>query len=465
MFFSVHTLGCKLNQLETEAIADSFSRKGLTQTFWNSDNSTIRILNTCTVTSMAEQKARRIIRKVLRDFPDSFLIITGCYVQMEKPALASIKKEGEGRVFLVSGDDKDSLLDLPDIIAEAVVRDGSEQGSFLSALLTRWADRGSESEVLSEGKIDGSFRFKPINFSSHVRAFLKIQDGCDNNCSYCRVSLARGKSRSLGTEEALSELIALEKRGYAEAVLTGVNISQYNDPKYGGLPGLLNALLEGTESIRLRLSSIEPEALTEDFYEVITNNRIRPHFHLSVQSGSRKILKEMGRDPFDIRKAAARLRNLRDAPFLACDIITGFPGETEEDFLETFKLCEEIGFSWIHAFPFSPRPGTAAAALPKKVSEREAGDRVGILTELARKGRSEYIARFRGKEVEVIVEESRQSALPGGSVQGISENYLKLLIKTEAGEAPKPGSLIRCKILHPGKGHIDAVAKHLTCLN
>ena len=464
MFFSVHTLGCKLNQLESEAITDAFSRGGFNPVSGASKEPGIIIINTCTVTSMAEQKARRLIRKLLKDYPAASLIITGCYAQMDKEI---IEKEFPERVFVLPGESKDRLLDLP----VHFIKEGIEPvlASFFSV-----SPRLGESPSAEFP----SFRFRPEKFSSHSRGFMKIQDGCDRHCTYCRVSLARGKSRSLGAKEVLSELISLEERGFNEAVLTGVNITQYKDTDMD-LAGLLEFLLKGTRKIRLRLSSIDPDMLSEKLFSVLADKRIRPHFHLSLQSGSTAILDKMGRayTPPEIEKTADRLRSVKDDPFLACDIIAAFPGETEDEFEETRALCERTGFSWIHAFPFSPRPGTAACNFPGRIPEREAKRRVEILTKLAVKGRLKYLGRWKGREVEAIIEAPHSAGAgktPGGmkrAVPGVSENYLKLLIcganncsandSTTNELPPAPGSLARCRILEeaPKNANFDALAE------
>ena len=465
MFFSVYTLGCKLNQLETEAITDAFCREGFAFVPWNTAarrSAVLRlmVINTCTVTSMAEQKARRFIRKLLREHPAMCLIITGCYAQVEQAALAALEPSGlPGRLFVIPGESKDRLLDLPRLLA------GAAQDT-LPHLIAAWLDSLSSALLLEEG--DGSFRLQPENFASHSRAFLKIQDGCDNRCTYCRVSIARGKSRSLAAKEALSTLASLEERGFAEAVIAGVNITQYRDAAADAaapldLAGLLDFLLSKTKTIRIRLSSIEPDWLTgarlADFSRVLAHPRIQPHFHLSVQSGSAEIITKMGRSyaPADIERAVALLRSARSDPFLACDIIAGFPGETEADFEKTFALCENAGFAWIHAFPFSPRPGTAACDFPQKVSERDAARRLGQLTELARKGRRDYIARWEGKEVEAIAEAASEPKFQP-LIPAVSGNYLKLLVDSKGETPPAPGSLIRCRIIggQPPAGQMSA---------
>jgi threonylcarbamoyladenosine tRNA methylthiotransferase MtaB len=487
MFFSAYTLGCKLNQLETEAITDSFCREGFCFIPWEQSASgapgpgdsrleapwlfepLIMLINTCTVTSMAEQKARRIIRKALREHPHACLIITGCYAQMDKAALAALEGNPSGRFFVIPGEKKDRILDLPHFISTA---------DFLAAalpeLIASWYNLNfpDYSFTVQPGgggpvpSADGAFRYKPTRFFSHSRPFLKIQDGCDRSCAYCRVSFARGKSRSLGAEEALKALVSFEQKGVGEVVLTGVNISQYRDSKMT-LPGLLDFLLNGTEKVRLRLSSIEPDGFTQEqgfdeFLRVLANKRIRPHFHLSLQSGSAEILAKMGRryTPADVEELIARLREVRDDPFLACDIIAGFPGETSGEFEKTYAFSEKIGFAWIHAFPFSPRPGTTAFGLSGRVSGKDAAQRTGLLMELARKSRLEYLRRWEGREVEAVVEAGADP--PKVLVPGVSENYLKLRVNCGNGQVPLPGSLIRCRILKASdnpSGCFDALAE------
>jgi threonylcarbamoyladenosine tRNA methylthiotransferase MtaB len=256
----------------------------------------------------------------------------------------------------------------------------------------------------------------------------------------------------------------LERKGFTEVVLTGVNISLYFDSGLG-LPELLEFLLAGTKTIRLRLSSIEPDEITGDFFRVLANPRIRPHFHLSLQSGSTEILSKMGRSytTEDIEKTVALLRKVKGDLFLACDIIAGFPGENDREFEKTFSMLERTGFAWIHAFPFSPRPGTPAFDFPGKVNEKDTVKRVRQLTDLASKSRRDYINRWKGKELEAVIEAGKK--LPNGFVNAVSENYLKLLVNCGDDPGPAPGALIRCRILENGvskdkfPGHFDAPAE------
>jgi threonylcarbamoyladenosine tRNA methylthiotransferase MtaB len=480
--FSIHTIGCKLNQLESEALADAFRGEGFPVVPWEgtegrnsagvppdladpgalegpAEQARLLVVNTCTVTSMAEQKARRLIRGALRK--GAWVLVTGCYAQLNRAELEALG-EASGRLFVIPGDKKSALLDLPRFLRSRPESPGGNS----PALIRDWFPGTGDDPK-------GPFRFVPENFSSHSRAFLKIQDGCGRRCSYCRVRLARGESLSLPPEEVLRRLRTLEARGCAEAVLTGVNICQYKsakNPPSPGLGALLRLLLEGTEWIRLRLSSLEPEDIDGELLESLKSGRLRPHFHLSIQSGSGRVLRRMGRnyEPEQAAWAVSRLRELKGDPFLACDIITGFPGEEEGDFLETLEFCERMDFAWIHSFPYSPRPGTAAWAFSGQVPQREAAARSARLLNLARQGRRNYVRRWAGKELELVLEGGgpggkmpaeeafspvkegpNQSLNPNrdGSWGGTSENYLKLLVPP-AWLPPGlgPGSILRCRV-------------------
>jgi threonylcarbamoyladenosine tRNA methylthiotransferase MtaB len=396
---------------------------------------------------MAEQKARRLIRAALRE--GALVLVTGCYAQLNSRELAALAEGTAGRLFITGGDKKSALLDLPRRLAG---EGGENPGSIQDWLLGLSAGTGSSA-------LDGRFRFAPPEFSAHSRAFLKIQDGCDRRCSYCRVRLARGKSVSLPPEEALKRLQALEAAGCAEAVLTGVNICRYTFREDGpaDLGGLLDLLLGGTERIRLRLSSLEPEDLDASLLRSLAGGRLRPHFHLSVQSGSGRILERMGRryGPEQVEQAVSQLRRIKGDPFVACDIIAGFPGEADEDFNATLELCERADFAWIHVFPYSPRPGTPAWRFKGQIPQREISARAGRLLDLARRGRRNYIRRWIGREVE-LVPETKTSVLvtpgekPGGGFRAAtSENYLKILVPR-----PREDRIPRCRLreIPPGSG-------------
>lgn len=439
---SFHTLGCKLNQLETESIVRAFSDGGFQIVQWGGA-ADLYIINTCTVTTMAEQKARREIRKVLRDQPSACVIATGCYAQLDPETVAAIGDSTgipveRRRIIVVSGDLKSALLDLPNFIADSACA-SADLPDTLASWATSRTSAGSRS-------ID-RFRFDANDFAFHSRASLKIQDGCDNRCAYCRVRIARGPSVSLGSETVLERLREIEQKGYGEVVLTGVNISRYRDASGLDFPALLRKLVNGTDRIRIRVSSTEPDSIDEDFCDAVAHHRIQPHFHLSVQSGSDPILVSMRRRyrADRIQKAARLLRKAKNDPFLACDIIAGFPEEGEAEFEATFELCREIDFAWIHAFPYSPRPGTEAAGFSGRVPERESVRRVAALLELARGGRKRYVERQIGRD-EYAVAESGE-ATPDGSFPALSGNYLKLRVISPSGERLNAGTAFRCRIL------------------
>jgi len=445
--FLIQTLGCKLNQLESEAIADAYSREGYEEAVNNENEPNLIIINTCTVTSKADQKARRVIRKALRNYPDAKVIVTGCYAQLNKDDILKLETDGRRRLSVVS---KDKII---------------------------------------KQKENDLFQFNPKKFSQHTRSFLKIQDGCDKHCTYCKIRLARGKSVSLDAEEVLKRLRVLEET-HAEAVLTGVNISQYfnrsphtearrhgeEEGKVFGLSELLDYLLSGTKKIAIRLSSLAPESVDEKLVKVLERPRIRPHFHLSIQSCSNKILEKMGRtyNAQTVENAVNLLRSAKKDPFMACDIITGFPGETETEFEETFNLCKKLNFAWMHVFPFSKREGTPAFSFTDCVAESEVSRRVDLLTELAKQGRAEYARRWLGKEVDVLVEREKNFTTNHANqtnklekkkkelyCNGTSENYLKALVRC-ADEVPATGSVVRCKLIEVGNfEEYDVVAENL----
>jgi threonylcarbamoyladenosine tRNA methylthiotransferase MtaB len=364
-------------------------------------------------------------------------LVTGCYAQLSADRIRALESECNpegGRLFVFKKKEKSALLDLPRYLRDS---DGME----LSTLIKTWAARGPS-------RRDGAFSFAPEAFSFHTRGFIKIQDGCGKHCTYCRIRLARGPSVSLGAEQILAQLRSLEEKGFAEAVLTGVSITQYRDAALAasGLGELLEYLLAGTGNIALRLTSLEPDAINEKFAAVLSHRRIRPHFHLSAQSGSEKILKMMGRtyNPKTVEQAVKLLRSVKDDPFLASDIITGFPGETEAEFEETRVFCENAGFAWIHIFPFSKRPETPAYSFPDTVCEKETVKRSEALIHLAKQGRQDYVRRWLGRELEAVIEKG--NAAGPSSCRGISDNYLKLLVRCAGFEVPRPGAAVRCRL-------------------
>lgn len=473
--FIVHfeTLGCRLNQIESESAARFFADAGfvvdmesMTAAAPVPENVVLSIINTCTVTGKAEQKARRLIRLLLRKMPHSCVLVTGCYAELEVEAIQAIDQ----RVCVLPGSRKDLLADIPlELKAHLDSVSGVAQieiTPFLKKLVDRLCaekpkptnikNRHSEDDVHGHGPGEQGewsknekksllvsakplknkdlsgftpmvaskepssspvFRLATDTFFAHSRSSIKIQDGCNCECTYCRIHLARGRAVSLDVAEAVGRVQQLEEAGQQEVVLTGVNLSQYrglyqghNGKEYLNLAGLLQKILENTRSIRIRISSLYPESVDEDLCEVISHQRIQPYFHLSVQSGSDAILKAMRR-PYrstQVYRAVELLRQAKVNPFIACDIIAGFPGETDEDFALTQAMCQTCNFAWIHAFPFSPRPGTPAATMKGQVTQSVVGQRVKWLTSFAIQSKCSYISMWKGQVVSAITEHNRQ---------------------------------------------------------
>jgi threonylcarbamoyladenosine tRNA methylthiotransferase MtaB len=436
MTVSFYTLGCKLNQAESDSLAAAFAVRGFPVL---SAAGILRVINTCTVTGKAEQKMRRVIRLQRQD-TDAVIIVTGCAVKI---------RETRGKVFYVPGPDKPRLAELPEILAARGLspENADDPGGHSDALYAAVLDWYNGLVAIKNADAftwDGAGHAA----SPRSRPFLKIQDGCDRACAYCAVTIARGPSVSLDKTVVRERLCLLEEAGYGEAVLTGVNICQYPD-----LAGLISDLLEHTGRIRLRLSSLEPDAVDERLLRALESPRVRPHFHLSLQSGSDAVLARMGRryGAVDVERVCTELRQVKNDPFLAGDIITGFPGESGADFEATYDLCEKAAFAWIHAFPFSPRPGTAAAGMKGRVPQRETTARSGRIRALARKGIAAYEERWIGRMVEAVVEQCDDDK----TVSLITENYLKQTVPREQTGGKKPGSLVTVCYRRMPKGGLD----------
>lgn len=434
------TLGCRLNQIETESIARAFSEAGYRihlshETAVEGQRleaiPSLCVVNTCTVTGKAEQKARRLIRSLLARWPDAPVLVTGCYAEVEAGTLAALDQ----RVCVVPGSLKDSLANLPAWAANFQLQHPEAPWTEVLRSFT-----GTELAVNS----DTSFKLSTDSFFFHSRASIKIQDGCNNHCTYCRIRLARGNAVSLEGGEVIRHIREIAESGWKEVVLTGVNLSQYRSGG-GDFADLLHRILRETNGIAIRISSLYPERIDEAILPSLRDPRIRPHFHLSVQSGSDSILRKMKR-PYTVdtvRKAVEWLRSARNDPFIACDIITGFPGETDADFKLTLDMCTELNFAWIHPFPFSPRPGTEAWSMKPKIPERIAHERVGILAQLARKSKQDYEDRWIGHNLAAIVEKGSKT----DKRIVLTENYLSLVLD---GGTQQGGSEIR--IIPTGNG-------------
>lgn len=428
----IETLGCRLNQDESEGASRFFLRNDLicesepvsSKTAVN-DNVIISILNTCTVTSKAEQKARRLMRLLLEKYPSCILVVTGCYAAVSSDEIKQINPE---RIAVLSGQKKYLLASIADYVKKTLSDNSLCSVSGIEKIISN--DKNDNftlnKNISCTGKavdIPNAFTLFTTSFQKHSRSTLKIQDGCNNSCAFCKIHYARGNSVSIPVEEAVQRAVLLEENGAEEIVLTGVNLSQYygklnySSDEFACFAKLLQMLLDNTKKVTYRISSFYPQSITEELCEVLKNERVMPFFHLSIQSGSNEILKKMNR-PYDftaVVNAVNLLRKVKENPFISCDIIAGFPGETELEFEQTKNLCNECNFAWIHAFPFSPRPGTAAESMKPQVPERIKDERVRWLTDKAIEGKLKYIDYWKNKTLSAVVENPRSERLQNSS--------------------------------------------------
>jgi threonylcarbamoyladenosine tRNA methylthiotransferase MtaB len=425
------TLGCKLNQIESESAANSFfcegfsvSSKPLTREAGEQKDVLLCIINTCTVTGKAEQKARRLINLILDICPLCPVLVTGCYAELDADLIQSIHE----RIIVLPGTQKGQLTNIAPLVrgyaAEAGLFQGEKFDKEKSAALTEHLRKKIKEISIKDGQQQTAFNLSTDNFFQHSRSSIKIQDGCNNFCTYCRIRLARGKSVSLDTKVIIERVRQLEAAGHREVIITGVNLSQYissYENRTINIADLLSVLINKTEHISFRISSLYPERVDDELCAILKNERIRPHFHLSVQSGSDRILKLMKR-PYhahQVAEAVGRLRAVKEDAFIACDIISGFPGETEEDFFETQKMCRDLNFTWIHAFPFSARPGTEAFTMKPTVGAQTASKRVLLLTGMAKEQKEAFVQTMMGKNYKAIVE--KRQTLP---LRAVTENFI-----------------------------------------
>ena len=444
-----YTLGCKLNQCESEALASSFKSRGFSVSS-SPQEADIFIVNSCTVTSKAEQKARRMIRKFSRENPLSVIFVTGCYAQLNGDDISALAEN----VYVIPLDLKHTIMDLPEIIM-----DGLNNGMSLN----------ESAQMFVKGEIPpvhdfDRFKFIGSTHTIHTRAYLKIQDGCNNNCAYCRVQIARGKSVSLDLKEAVKRAVDLENEGYREIVLTGVNISDYRNPGKGeeDLASLVHALTANLKSSRIRLSSLEPDNITVRLAEAVSHPNVTPHFHIPVQSGSNRVIEKINRHytAEQVTEAVGLLRSAKDDPFIAADIIVGLPYEQDEDFKATYDLVQDISFSQVHIFPYSPRPGTELYTVPIHVPERTARERAGKLHELATSLYRAYVNRWQGQEVEVLLEQ-RGGTDGNAEWMGLSGNYLHTMVEDVPGGDENRGRIIRAVISSVQEGIVSKFLKFL----
>ncbi len=396
--FNIITLGCKVNSYESEFIRSLFLREGFIQ----KEKADVYIINTCTVTNNSDNKSKKIIRRIRNNYPDSILIVTGCFVEYVK-------------------DKANEFIDA-DIIL------GNQDKSKIIEYLNEYIENKNRLNKIKE--IDNSnFENMEINKSnSHTRAFVKVQDGCNNFCSYCIIPYVRGRVRSKLRDNVLNEIKSLVNNNTKEIVLTGIHIGQYGiDLKDYRLSDLISDILKIKGLLRLRLSSIEVVEIDENLLKMLKSSKILvSHLHIPLQSGCDKILKLMNRryDLSYFRNKVNEIRKIRPEISITTDVIVGFPGETEKDFNETYNFCKEINFSKIHVFPYSDRNGTVASKLDDKILGNIKRERVKKLIELSSKLEESYYNSFIGSQVEVLIEEYKDEYYFGHT-----SNYLYLKIK------------------------------------
>ena len=394
---SFHTLGCKLNFSESSTLAREFERGGYRRVE-PSEPTDVAVINSCSVTEHADKKCRNIIRKIHRRNPNAIIAVTGCYAQLKPEAIAAI----DGVDIVLSNNDKGDLYKR---VVELKERGKAEVYSCSVENLTRF--------------------FAAYSSGDRTRSFLKVQDGCDYKCAYCTIHYARGSSRNIPIADIVAEAREIATAGQKEIVITGINTGDFGRTTGERFIDLLRELdrVEGIE--RYRISSIEPNLITDEIIEFCAQSpKFMPHFHIPLQSGSTRILGLMRRryTAERYRERIAKIREFMPDSFLGVDVIVGFPGEGEEEFMETYRLLEEVGASFLHIFPFSERPGTPAVDMPGKVQSRISTERVSRLEELSSKLNRTFAERFIGTEREVLFESTNHDGL----MYGYTDNYLRV---------------------------------------
>ena len=388
MRINLETLGCKLNQAETELLVRELSRAGhiiVTRT----EPADICIINTCTVTHVSDSKSRQLLRQAIRNNPGTLIVATGCYAQRAPAELSRIKG-----VSLVIGNER--KMDLPELLAE----------------LGSAACPSVQEETFP--------RHIPV---TRTRSFIKIQDGCSSFCAFCIVPKVRSNETSLPANEIITEIRQRVAEGYKEVVLTGTKVGSYNQNGIN-LTGLLKKILVETDVPRIRLSSLQPQEITPSLIKLWNDTRLCPHFHLSLQSGSDRVLQRMKRRYVtgEFRQAVSLIREQVPDAAITTDIITGFPGETDEDFEESYRICEEMEFARIHVFPFSARSGTEAMHLPGQVDGIVKQQRTKKMLSLAEESNKQFRQRFSGRTMAVLWEQRTAD----GHWTGVTGNYIRV---------------------------------------
>ncbi|MGN0625393.1 MAG: tRNA (N(6)-L-threonylcarbamoyladenosine(37)-C(2))-methylthiotransferase MtaB [Oscillospiraceae bacterium] len=397
------TLGCKVNQYETQVLEEKFAQAGIALAK-EGEKADFCIVNSCTVTASGDKKTRQMLRRLKRQYPDAVMVLTGCYPQAF-PQEAAVLEEAD---IVTGSTNRSGLLDLVQTYLQTPQR---------------------IIQIIPHQKGEAFEKMTATRFSERTRAFVKIQDGCDRYCAYCIIPYARGPVRSKPLSDIAAELGQLAAQGYQEVVLVGINL-----PCYGKDLGL--RLIDAVEAAcqvegirRIRLGSLEPELLTaEDLKRLAAQPKFCPQFHLSLQSGCDRTLKAMNRhyDSAEYRRIVQDIRKVFENPSITTDIMVGFPGETEEDFRQSADFAKEIGLAKAHVFAYSVRPGTRAASMPDQVPQREKEQRSSRLIEVTNATRQAFLQAQVGREEEVLFETTQT---PYG-IEGYTPNYTPVCVES-----------------------------------
>ena len=400
------TLGCKVNQYDSDAMRTLFVKNGYRQA-GEDENADVYLVNTCSVTSIGDRKSRQMVRRIRRSHPEAIIAVAGCYAQLAPEVF-----EKMGDVDVIVGVHNRSHI--VEYVEEAKKR----------------TDRKPLNETVDIMKVK-TFENMSVDVSGEVktRAFVKVQEGCDNYCTFCIIPYARGKLKSRLQKDAVEEIRKLVSQGYREVVLTGIHLGNYGKDLHDGtsLATLVAELVKIPDLLRIRLGSVESVELSDELISIIKNEpKVCRHLHLPIQSGSDAVLKGMNRH-YRLSQFKALIAVLREkVPGIALttDLIVGFPGETEENFLETLDTLKELKFSGIHVFPYSRRTGTPAATYPNQVSSEVKKERVHRVQELEKEIACAYRSQFMGKVVHVLAEE-----IKNGYFEGLTGEYIRVSIK------------------------------------
>lgn len=403
------TLGCKVNQYETDGMIELLKEAGMTAVSFE-EKADVYLINTCSVTNMADKKSRQMIHRAKKLNPDAVVIAAGCYVQAAKDKLME-----DDRISIIIGNNKKK-----DIVR--ILEDYLQAG------------------VTDEGMLDISAEkeYEPLTINStleHTRAYVKIQDGCNQFCSYCIIPYVRGRIRSRDIASIIEEVERLALTGVKEIVLTGIHISSYGKDKENevGLADVIDAISKIESIKRIRLGSLEPSIITDEFIDrIVDDEKVCPHFHLSLQSGCNTVLKRMNRKYTceEYFEKCEMLRKAFDRPALTTDVIVGFPGETEEEFRETVDYLTKLNLYEMHIFKFSPRQGTVAAGMKDQVAPEIKNQRSDVLLALSERNKQAYEASFRGENLDVLVEEKVRREGKDG-YRGHTERYMDIFVEEE----------------------------------